>query len=107
MGADAETESTETFPFLRLATIEEEPKSDIEDSRPGFTAEDMFENYKLIFSDVASSIYSGDNTPLLCDAVSSMYPGGAERLDVINVRRAILDYTAADNYLTNEQVAEL
>ena len=82
-------------------------ESGIEDSLPGSNAEDMFENYKLIFSDAASSIYSEDNTPLLSDAVSSLYTASAEELDVINVRRAILDYTAADNCLTNEQVAEI
>lgn len=111
--ADTATESTETFPIIRLATIEEEdevmsgPEGDIEDSLPGSTAEDMFENYKLIFSDAASSIYSEDHAPLLSDAVSRIYTGGAEELDVINVRRAILDHTAAENFLTNEQVAEI
>ena len=83
------------------------PESDIEDSLPGSYAEDMFENYKLRFSDAASSIYSEDNTPLLSGAVSSIYTAGAEELGVINVRRAILHYTTADNCLTNEQVAEI
>jgi hypothetical protein len=83
------------------------PESDIEDSLPGSYAEDMFKNYKLRFSDAASSIYSEDNTPLLSDAVSSIYTAGDEELGVINVRRAILNYTTADNYLTNEQVAEI
>ena len=83
------------------------PESDIEDSLPGSYAEDMFENYELRFSDAASSIYSEDNTPLLPDAVSSIYTAGAEELGIINVRRAILNYTTADNCVTNEQVAEI
>jgi hypothetical protein len=83
------------------------PESDIEDSPPGSYAEDIFENYKLRFSDAASSIYSEDNTPLLSDAVSSINTAGAEDLGVINVRRAILNYTTADHCLTNEQVAEI
>jgi hypothetical protein len=44
--------------------------------------------------------------PLLSDAVSSIYTGARE-LDFKNMKCAILDYTPADNRLSDEQVAEI